>query len=49
MVISHAGARSVWGSARMKPDDVKQAAVIFAAFAYNAAMRDAMIPRKTAP
>jgi carboxypeptidase Q len=30
---------------RMKPEDVKQAAVIFAAFAYNAAMRDAMIPR----
>jgi carboxypeptidase Q len=34
---------------RMKPDDVKQSAVIFAAFAYNAAMRDAMIPRKAAP
>jgi acetylornithine deacetylase/succinyl-diaminopimelate desuccinylase-like protein len=34
---------------RMKPEDVKQAAVIFAAFAYNAAMRDAMIPRKTTP
>ena len=30
---------------RMKPDDVKQAAIIFAAFAYNAAMRDAPIPR----
>ena len=30
---------------RMKPDDVKQAAIIFATFAYNAAMRDAMIPR----
>jgi carboxypeptidase Q len=30
---------------RMKPEDVKQAAVIFAAFAYNAAMRDALIPR----
>jgi len=34
---------------RMKPEDVKQSAVIFAAFAYNAAMRDAMIPRKSAP
>lgn len=34
---------------RMKPEDVKQAAVIFAAFAYNAAMRDAMIPRKVVP
>ena len=31
---------------RMHPDDVKQAAIIFAAFAYNAAMRDAPIPRK---
>jgi carboxypeptidase Q len=31
---------------RMKPDDVKQAAIVFAAFAYNAAMRDAMIPRR---
>jgi carboxypeptidase Q len=30
---------------RMKPEDVKQAAVIFATFAYNAAMRDGMIPR----
>jgi hypothetical protein len=30
---------------RMKPEDVKQAAVIFATFAYNAAMRDAAIPR----
>ena len=30
---------------RMKPEDVKQAAVIFATFAYNAAMRDAPIPR----
>jgi carboxypeptidase Q len=30
---------------RMRPDDVKQAAIIFATFAYNAAMRDAPIPR----
>ncbi len=32
---------------RMKPEDVKEAAIVFAAFAYNAAMRDAMIPRTT--
>ena len=31
---------------RMSPDDVKEAAVVFAAFAYHAAMRDAMIPRQ---
>ena len=30
---------------RMKPDDIKEAAIVFAAFAYNAAMRDAPIPR----
>jgi Iap family predicted aminopeptidase len=30
---------------RMKPDDLKQAAIVFAAFAYDAAMRDEMIPR----
>jgi carboxypeptidase Q len=34
---------------RMKPDDIKQAAIIFASFAYNAAMRDAPIPRATRP
>jgi carboxypeptidase Q len=34
---------------RMKPEDVKEAAIVFAAFAYNAAMRDAMIPRTTPP
>ncbi|MDB4877026.1 MAG: peptidase [Gemmatimonadetes bacterium] len=34
---------------RMKPEDVKEAAVVFAAFAYNAAMRDAMIPRAAPP
>jgi carboxypeptidase Q len=33
---------------RMRPDDVKQAAIIFATFAYNAAMRDAPIPRMPA-
>jgi hypothetical protein len=31
---------------RMREDDLKQAAVIFAAFAYNAAMRDERIPRR---
>ena len=30
---------------RMNPDDLKEASIVFAAFAYNAAMRDAMIPR----
>ncbi|MDB4887031.1 MAG: peptidase [Gemmatimonadetes bacterium] len=30
---------------RMRPEDVKEAAVVFAAFAYNAAMRDGMMPR----
>jgi hypothetical protein len=34
---------------RMNPGDVKQAATIFAAFAYNAAMRTEKIPRKTVP
>lgn len=30
---------------RMKPEDLQQAAIVFATFAYNAAMRDALIPR----
>jgi hypothetical protein len=30
---------------RMNPDDIKEAAIVFASFAYNAAMRDAPIPR----
>jgi len=30
----------------IRPDDLKQAAVIMACFVYNAAMRDEMIPRK---
>ena len=34
---------------RMNPNDVKQAATIFAAFAYNAAIRDAPISRGSAP
>jgi hypothetical protein len=32
---------------RTQPDDVKQAATVFATLAYNAAMRDALIPRTT--
>lgn len=31
---------------RMKPEDIKEAAIVFATFAYRAAMRDEMIPRK---
>ena len=34
---------------RMKPDDIKEAAIVFATFAYNAAMRDAPIPRVPRP
>ncbi len=30
---------------RMRPDDLEETAIVFAAFAYNAAMRDAPIPR----
>jgi hypothetical protein len=33
----------------MKPDDIKEAATLFATFAYNAAMRDAPIPRAPRP
>jgi Zn-dependent M28 family amino/carboxypeptidase len=31
---------------RVRPDDMKQAALIMASFVYNAAMRDDMMPRK---
>ena len=34
---------------RVQADDMKQASVIMAAFAYNAAMRDEMFPRKPLP
>ncbi len=36
---------------RMNPDDLKESAIVFASFAYEAAMRDEMIPRSagTAP
>jgi len=30
---------------RVKPDDLKQSAIVLAAFAYQAAMRDGKIPR----
>ncbi|MGH7615891.1 MAG: M20/M25/M40 family metallo-hydrolase [Gemmatimonadaceae bacterium] len=33
---------------RMKPDDLEQSSVIFATLAYDAAMRDAQIPRRAA-
>jgi carboxypeptidase Q len=31
------------------PDDLMQASVIMASFAYDAAMREAMLPRKPLP
>jgi hypothetical protein len=31
------------------PDDLKKASAILASFAYHAAMRDAMLPRKPLP
>jgi len=34
---------------RVQADDMKQAATIMAAFAYQAAMRDEMFPRKPLP
>ena len=34
---------------RLQPEDMKQGAVMMALFAYQAAMRDAMYPRKPAP
>lgn len=34
---------------RLLPDDLKQAAVVLAAFLYNAAMREEMIPRRSLP
>lgn len=34
---------------RIQADDMKQAAVVMAAFIYNAAMRDDKLPRKTVP
>jgi hypothetical protein len=41
---THHSNMDVWD--RVQEDDVKQAAVIMAAFAYNAAMRDGKFPRK---
>ena len=34
---------------RLSKDDLMQASIILAAFAYNAAMRDGMLPRKAVP
>lgn len=34
---------------RIQPEDMKQAAVLMAAFVYNAAMRDEKLPRKALP
>jgi hypothetical protein len=34
---------------RLQPNDLKQAAVVMAAFLYHAAMRDEMMPRRTLP
>jgi hypothetical protein len=34
---------------RLQPDDLKQGSVMMAIFAYQAAMRDAMVPRKPMP
>jgi carboxypeptidase Q len=34
---------------RLVKDDLTQASIILATFAYNAAMRDAMLPRKPLP
>jgi hypothetical protein len=44
---THHSTMDVWD--RAQPDDLKQAAVIMAAFAYDAAMRDAKFPRKPMP
>jgi Zn-dependent M28 family amino/carboxypeptidase len=34
---------------RLQPNDLKQAAVVMAAFLYNAALREEMMPRRTLP
>ncbi len=44
---THHSTMDVWD--RAQPDDLKQASVIMAAFAYDAAMRDAKFPRKPMP
>jgi len=44
---THHSNMDVWD--RVQEDDVKQASIIMAAFAYNAAMTDAKFPRKPAP
>jgi len=44
---THHSTMDVWD--RAQSDDLKQAAVLMAAFAYDAAMRDAKFPRKPVP
>ena len=44
---THHSTMDVWD--RAQTDDLKQAAVIMAAFAYQAAMRDEKFPRKPLP
>lgn len=44
---THHATMDVWD--RVQADDLKQASVIMAAFAYDAAMRDAKFPRKPMP
>ncbi len=44
---AHHSNMDVWEA--LRPDDLRQAAVVEAIFVYNTAMRDAMLPRKTAP
>lgn len=44
---THHSTMDVWE--RAQPEDLKQASVIMAAFAYNAAMRDEKFPRKPLP
>ena len=44
---THHSNMDVWEA--LRPDDLRQAAVVEAVFVYNTAMRDAMLPRKAAP
>ena len=44
---THHSNMDVWEA--LRPDDLRQAAVVEAIFAYNTAMRDAMLPRKPLP
>ena len=44
---THHSNMDVWEA--LRADDLRQAAVVEAIFVYNTAMRDAMLPRKSAP